>query len=50
MSIIITVPHVTINSIRAVTNKPANMGGVKKESCSWGSLNFTPPDVDDNHG
>jgi len=34
MSIIIVIPHVTINNIMAVTNKPANIGGVKKEFCS----------------
>lgn len=44
MSIIIVIPQVTINSIRPMTNNPANIGAVKKESCSW-SVNFPLEDV-----
>lgn len=40
MSIIIMIPHATMNNIRAVTNKPARMGGEKKDSVSCESLNL----------
>lgn len=51
MSIIMMIPHVTINNKMKVTNKPANIGAEKKAFCTSGSLNFTlPVDADDIHG